>query len=37
MMHNHLRKDLAGIAASLVFVTALVVLAITGAVLLIAF
>jgi hypothetical protein len=36
-MHDHPPKDLAGVAASLAFVVALVVLAIVGAVLLIAF
>jgi hypothetical protein len=36
-MHDHPPKDLAGIAASLVFVAAIVVLALIGAVLLIAF
>jgi hypothetical protein len=36
-MSDHPPKDLAGIAASLVFVAALVVIAVAGAVLLIAF
>jgi hypothetical protein len=36
-MHDHPPKDLAGIAASQVFVAAIVALALIGAVLLIAF
>jgi hypothetical protein len=36
-MHDHPPKDLAGIVASLVFVAALVVLALIGAILLIPF
>jgi predicted trehalose synthase len=36
-MHDHPPKDLAGIVASLVFVAALVILTLIGAVLLIAF